>query len=114
MSQSIKETHIDGLAFGYTQFIQNVSLALLFMSGAFFMTVDPTLDAQAVFITIFAILFGAISSGQANQFGPDLGKAAIAAEKVFKISEVPSEINAVDIPKGATKVPHTFAGQIEF
>jgi hypothetical protein len=48
-----------------------------------------------MFITIFAMNFGALASGQANQFGPDMGKAKQAALKIFAIIEKRSEITAM-------------------
>lgn len=49
-----------------------------------------------IFIALFAMMMGAMSSGQAQQFGPDIGKAKQAATKIFGIVDVPSEINAVE------------------
>jgi len=48
--------------------------------------VDPT----DVFIAMFAIMFGATQAGSAASYGPDMGKATAAAEKIFKIIEYPS------------------------
>jgi hypothetical protein len=42
-------------------------------------------------------LFGANAAGNAASFGPDLEKANTAAEKIFKILEAPSKINAVEM-----------------
>lgn len=38
------------------------------------------------------MMFGAMAAGQAQQFGPDLGKAKTAASKIFGIMDIPSEI----------------------
>ena len=43
-----------------------------------------------VFIALFAIFFAASAAGNAAAFGPDIGKAAIAAANVFKIIDYPS------------------------
>lgn len=40
------------------------------------------------------MMFGAMAAGQAQQFGPDMGKAKSAATKIFGIMDQPSEINA--------------------
>jgi len=42
-------------------------------------------------------MFGASQAGAAAAFGPDMGKAAAAAERVFNIIEHPSTINAIEI-----------------
>lgn len=55
------------------------------------------MDPTDVFIALFAILFGAMEAGSAVSMGPDFGKAQIAATKIFKIIEYPSEINAVEM-----------------
>ncbi len=60
---------------------------------------DSTLTGEDVFVAIFAMFFGAYAAGQASTFGPDVGKATQAAVKIFKITDLPSEINAVDIPE---------------
>ncbi len=49
-----------------------------------------------MFICIFAMNFGAMASGQANQFGPDIGKAKSAAMKIFSIFERPTSITAMN------------------
>ena len=60
-------------------------------------------------------MFGAMAAGQAQQFGPDLGKAKTAAAKIFGIMDLPSKINAMEVMEGAKKVdPATFKGEIEF
>jgi len=54
-------------------------------------------------IAIFSILFGASQAGTAQSYGPDMGKAKGAAERIFKIIEHPSTINAVLIDEDKTK-----------
>lgn len=57
----------------------------------------PDLDPEDVFISLFAIMFGASAAGSASSYGPEMGKATSAAEKIFKILEFPSLINAVEM-----------------
>lgn len=42
------------------------------------------------------MVFGAMSCGQAQQFGPDLGKARRAAERIFEILDY-QEVSVVQI-----------------
>lgn len=42
------------------------------------------------------MMFAAFSAGQAQQFGPDMGKAKLAAMKIFTYIDMHSKINAVD------------------
>jgi ABC-type multidrug transport system fused ATPase/permease subunit len=58
--------------------------------------------------------FGAFAAGGATTNGPDIGKAIKAAVKIFRITDLPSEINAVDIPEDSVQVPPDFEGEIEF
>jgi len=71
----------------------------LFYFGTIFMLNDSKLTGEDVFVAIFAMFFGAYAAGQASTFGPDIGKATEAAAKIFRITDIPSEINAVDIPQ---------------
>lgn len=39
------------------------------------------------------MMFGAMSAGQSQQFGPDVGKAKSAAGVIFGIMDIPSQID---------------------
>jgi len=58
-----------------------------------------SVDPKEVFIALFAIFFGANHAGMAMSMGPDLVKSALAATKIFKIIEQPSQINAIEMDK---------------
>jgi hypothetical protein len=58
-----------------------------------------SVEPKEVFIALFAIFFGANHAGMAMSMGPDLGKAQLAATKIFKIIEFPSKINAIEMDK---------------
>eukprot|EP00347_Sterkiella_histriomuscorum_P015933 403355132 len=115
-----KKSHSIGLTFGFTQFIQYGVPALLYYTGGLFIDkgYTPATDADKLFTAIFAMMMGAMASGQAQQFGPDLGKAKQAAAKIFGIVDVPSEINAVEQPdekkKKRIQSDEDFQGEIEF
>jgi ATP-binding cassette subfamily B (MDR/TAP) protein 1 len=60
------------------------------------------------------MMFGSFAAGQANQYGPDMGKAKKAGTTIFTYIELGTKINAVDIEKDAVEVnPQTFQGEIE-
>jgi hypothetical protein len=42
------------------------------------------------------MMMGAMSAGQNQQFGPDVGKAKAAAGNIFSIMDLPSEINSLE------------------
>jgi len=54
-------------------------------------------------ISLMAIMFGASQAGSAAAFGPDMGKAMAAANRIFGIVEVESAINAAAIDADASK-----------
>lgn len=61
-------------------------------------------------------MFGSMHAANAAGFGVDIGKAQNAAEKIFKIIHVPSEINAVKMDeegKGIKINPENIKGHIE-
>jgi len=74
------------------------------------------LNPEEVFIAIFAIFFGASQAGTAMSMGPDIGKAQVAATKIFRIIETPSTINAVEMDTETTKYKScdNIQGIIEF
>lgn len=62
-------------------------------------------------------MFGAMQSGNAAAFGPDVGKATAAADRVFNIIDYPSSINAIEMAKDEKRKKvnmETFHGKIEF
>ena len=61
-----------------------------------------TVEPKDVFIALFAIFFGANHAGMAMSMGPDIGKAQLAATKIFKIIEQPSKINAIQMDNSKT------------
>ena len=82
----------------------------MFYAGARFLDAfgDQPVD---MFITIFAMMFGALEGGQAQQFGPDMGKAKSAALKIFKIMDERTTITALEHKDSSVKInPSTFQG----
>lgn len=100
-----KTKHLkSGIAYGFSQFIIYMVFAALFYAGGWVidegceertvtqggvsMTVQEcSIDPKDVFIALFAIFFGANHAGMAMSMGPDIGKAQLAATKIFKIIE---------------------------
>jgi len=48
-------------------------------------------------------MYGALALGYATSLGPDMGKAKVAAERIFKIIDYPSQINALDMKDDISK-----------
>lgn len=100
MSKAIKS----GAAFGCSQIAQYIVFAAMFYFGGMIIknsvdeeTGEVKVNAEDVFIALFAIMFGANAAGNASSFGPDVTKAEAAAKVIFKIIEQPSTINAVEM-----------------
>lgn len=55
-------------------------------------------------LAIFVMIFGAMEAGQANQFGNDMGKAAVAAKKVFTILDIPSKVDPILDKNNSNKI----------
>ena len=65
------------LSFGFTNFVKFAVFGALYYFAALFMHEGwmDVLHSENVFMAIFVMMFGATASGQAQSFGPDLGKA---------------------------------------
>jgi ATP-binding cassette subfamily B (MDR/TAP) protein 1 len=111
----IKEQLKAGLAFGFNNFLTYMVMAMMFFLGGKIMQAYIYTDADTgeiimginpenVFIALFAMMFGASHAGTAAAFGPDMGKALAACERVFRMKDAPSSINAVEMNKDVTKV----------
>jgi ABC-type multidrug transport system fused ATPase/permease subunit len=123
--QNAKKTYLKiGASFGLAQCSQYMVFAAMFYFGGKIIndSIDettglPDTDPEKVFISIFAIMFGASAAGSASSYGPEMGKAKAAAEKIFKIIEHPSSINAVEMNEDKSKVSinsDEINGHIEF
>jgi hypothetical protein len=55
-----------------------------------------TPDPLKMYVAIFAMMFAAVTAGNAQAFGPDLGKAKNAAEKIFGIIDQKSKIDVFE------------------
>ena len=85
-------------SYGLSQFLQNAVFGGLYYGSARLTYHHPQFNGDKVWIALFAMLFGTFASAQANAFGPDFKKAQAAAEKIFKITHTPSEIDVLADP----------------
>lgn len=112
LNTGLKSAHCAGVIFGYSKFIENACIGIILYFGTLIMTKVDGLDGEEVFIAVFAIVFGAFGAGQASAYGPDASKGKRAAVKIFKVTETPSEIDAMN-PSGES-IPEHFQGRIKF
>jgi len=108
------KSHLAGFVFGWSNFVQNVVMGLLFFLGAVYIRYDGA-DQENCFLAIFVLIFAAWGAGQAQQFGPSQGKAFKSAIRIFSIIDEPSEIEADEKhPDLVVADDKTFNGEIEF
>lgn len=116
---------IAGVAYGFSQFAQWTSIGLMFLFAGLLMEnseIDPETGMPAenpenMFMAVFCIMFGAMRSGSAQQFGPDMAKALKAAGRVFNIFDKHSKIDAQAIRADSSKKRLNLddvKGEIEF
>ncbi|CDW80084.1 abc transporter family protein [Stylonychia lemnae] len=112
--KAVKQANFIGGSYGFSQFVLYGVIATLFYAGAQFLNAYNE-NPLHMFITIFAMMFGALESGQAQQFGPDMGKAKQAATKILKIMDQDTQITSLR-PKDEEIVINSekFIGEIEF
>ncbi len=89
VKRSIKQAHVVGFLFGFGAFCAQATFGLLYYTGALFMEYYDE-DPVNIYIALLAIMFGATAAGNAVQFGPDIGRAGQAADKIFSIIDMPS------------------------
>jgi len=69
-----------------------------------------------MYIAMFVFIFGAFTAAQSTAMGPDVGKAKLAAKKIFTIMGTPSKIDvlAAEVSSKQPVKAETFRGKIEF
>ena len=66
MNIAIRKSHVIGIVFGFSQFVQYAVFAALYYFGAVFIKHDPISNSpNDVFVSIFAMMFGAKAAGEA-------------------------------------------------
>jgi len=69
-------------------------MAGLFYAAGTILENNPDKNPTDVFTALFCIFFAANQAGMAFGFGPDMAKAAVASERIFKMIKEPSLIDA--------------------
>lgn len=99
---SIKKAHFIGFMYGFSQFAQNALFSALYYAMARF-NMKYESNPMDQFTAIFAIFYGAAAAGNAQQFGPDIGKAKQSGIKIFNMIDTPTKTAMVDIIEKNTK-----------
>jgi len=110
----MKQSIITGISYGFGQFIQFVTFAVVFYSGGQFIH-NGTLTFGNIIKAIFCILFAAFGLGQAQQYVGNYSKAKVSLESIFSILDAQSLINPFDEKTNNSKNDASkIMGKIEF
>lgn len=86
-----------GLTYAFSQAFVFLMYAVVFRFGAFLVTQDPDsflfVDFESVLRVFLAVIFGAISVGQASAFAPNFAKAKLSANRIFFMLDRKPEID---------------------
>ena len=96
--KEMKDGRKFGLAWGASQATINVLFATLYLAcGEMYYkwNENELFSQENMFISMFCVMFGSFTAGQAIQFGPDIFKAKTAAIKIYNIIDRPSKIDVM-------------------
>jgi len=101
-----------GIGFGFSQGLMFCIEGLIFYIGALFYR-DIPISIDAMFTTIFALMFAAMAVGNNNQFAGDIGLSLNAAQGIFKLLLEEDEMQKEE-KSNSQKLTTTINGDIEF
>ncbi|ELU12561.1 hypothetical protein CAPTEDRAFT_175467 [Capitella teleta] len=107
---SMKKAHVFGIAFSFTMSLIFFTYSASFYVGAYLVKEDG-LEFKNMFKVFSAIVFGAMSIGEASHFAPDYGKAKSAANRLFHLFDREPEI---DSSSTSGQKPASCSGSLEF
>jgi ATP-binding cassette subfamily B (MDR/TAP) protein 1 len=113
----MRKAHFIGLSFGFSNLSNFVTWAILYYTAARLISdrVIPLDEVSNTLLSIIVILFGAQSSAAAQSHAPDLGKAKVAADKIYGIIDAKGEIETRgDEMAKESAIREGFHGEIEF
>ena len=111
---AIRKIHVTAILYGFSQFVMYAGNALLFYCSALILN-NFDVKGEDIFYALFAMLFGTFGAGQAQQFGPQIGKGVKAAHRVFMIVDEQSELDPTAVREEEILVDKkVFRGEVEF
>ncbi|KAJ3261916.1 Multidrug resistance protein 1 [Chytriomyces hyalinus] len=108
---AVKGGIIAAIGFGIGQGVIFLSYAVAFFGGSK-LTVAGVMEAPNVLKVIFAVIFTAMSLGQASSLAPNYVKAKLAALNIFDILDRTSRINPTST-EGTTEIASNVKGYAE-
>uniref|UniRef100_A0A914YRI7 ABC transmembrane type-1 domain-containing protein n=1 Tax=Panagrolaimus superbus TaxID=310955 RepID=A0A914YRI7_9BILA len=91
---NLKQAHIYGAVFAFSQSVIFFMYALAFYLGSIFVN-QHLMTPLAVFRVFFAIAFCGQAVGQVSSFIPDVVKSRLAASLIFHLIEYPTLIDSL-------------------
>ena len=96
--RALLSSFVYGLTYGFSQSIIFFLYAIVFRFGAFQVTREPGhvahLEFQDLFRVFLALVFGALTVGQAGAFAPNYAKAKVSANRIFALLDRMPEIDS--------------------
>ena len=118
IAEDVKKGHKHGFLYGFSQVATNLVFTALYCAQAYLWKFYPNYkytQPDRMFAAMFTILYGGFAAANASQWGPDAGKAAKAAARIFMVIDKPPQIDAVNVDEEKVqKLPEVFTGKIEF
>ena len=106
----VKNAHIAGVAFGYSQCVRLIYIGVVFFVGSK-LIVNYELDPPSVFKSILIVFMAALGAGSALSRVPSAAQAKESAKKIFSIIDEPSTLDVRDesgklkaFPEGAIEM----------
>ncbi|KAJ3317373.1 ATP-binding cassette, sub-B (MDR TAP), member 4 [Blyttiomyces sp. JEL0837] len=93
---AVKGAFVAAIGFGIAQGFIFFAYALAFYAGSR-LILNNTMSAPDVLTVMFAVIFTAVSAGQASSFAPNYVKAKLATFNIFDILDRNSRINYTDV-----------------
>lgn len=108
-----------GMSYGFSNFGMYLVFSVMFYAGGLIQeNFKGEFNGTDIFISLFAIFFGASNAANAFSAAPDIGKARAAAERIFKIIDYPSKIDACALDENSAKIRiksvEDIKGKVEF
>ena len=105
----IKNAHLSGFYFGYSQCVRFVFIGIVFLIAAEFIYHFDE-DSQNTYIGVYTLFVAALGSGLSMSSAPSVSKAQSAASTIFSIIDEPSKIDT----RSNEGVKVVTRGEIEF
>lgn len=105
----IKNAHISGIYFGYSQCIRFIFVGIIFLVSAE-IVYYYTDDQSNIYIGVYTLFVSALGTGISLSSAPSVAKAKASAANIFEIIDEPSQIDTRS-EEGVKVIKH---GEIQF